>query len=143
VKRERHEQPATTPIPLQKVKRPGADPFGQGTETPPGTPALHGATPPGAQRPGGANQPILLTKKKERKKTLPMDIGIVQRVPAGPAGRQPPAHKPSHVTSEMLAGAAADDDPLAGDDDDNWAAALTADDSYPDQTTTPARRKGS
>jgi len=72
------------PIPLQqKAKRP--NPIAPGS-TPPGTIALRppGAfswgnktqtpIPPGLQQPGAA-QPILLTKRKERRKTLPLALG--------------------------------------------------------------------
>jgi serine/threonine-protein kinase len=71
------------PIQLEKVKRPsGSRPIeGEGAPV---------TTPPGgysAQQPGG---PILLTKKKERKRTLPMDIGINETSPA-PAPAAAPA----------------------------------------------------
>jgi len=120
------------PIPLQKVKRPGADPFGAATDTPPGTPALRETTPPGTV--GG--QPILLTKKKERRKTLPMDIGIAAPAPAARVS-MPIA---PHVTSEILTA-----DEGGGDEDEAWAAEVAGNEypAFPDRTTTPARRKGS
>jgi serine/threonine protein kinase len=77
------------PIQLQKVKRPsGSRPVEGDTFTPPGTPTLRpegpSPTAPAAGTPGG---PILLTKRKERKRTLPMDIGINAESPppAAPA----------------------------------------------------------
>jgi serine/threonine-protein kinase len=61
----------TGPIPLQKLKP------GVAVTTPPGTPQLR-------QDPNSpaAGQPILLTRRKDRKRTLPMDLGIDDRSPA-------------------------------------------------------------
>jgi len=75
------------PIPLQKLKRPGGDPLATGS-TPPGafalrppsvppmTPGTRPGVPVPAPRPPSGqawpSQPILLTKRKDRKKTLPM-----------------------------------------------------------------------
>jgi serine/threonine-protein kinase len=80
------------PIPLQRVKRQGSAGGTTTTSTP---------------------QPILLTKRKERKKTLPMDIGITDKspTPASPDG-------PSGPITEEFWGAEEDDawgDDLEGD----------------------------
>jgi eukaryotic-like serine/threonine-protein kinase len=82
------------PIPLQKVKRPsGSRPIEDGAQpagaTPPGSPALAPAEPAGSP----AAPPILLTKRKERRRTLPMDIGITadSPVPAAPTAAVTPA----------------------------------------------------
>jgi hypothetical protein len=68
------------PIQLQKVKRPSVEMAAQGAPTPTG-PA-----------------PILLTKKKERKRTLPMDLQIKESAPLPPdAASQPSAAMPNDV----------------------------------------------
>jgi serine/threonine protein kinase len=98
------------PIPLQKVKRPFADPAATGS-TPPGTIALRPPTSrPGAPAPvpvpsqqGSPRQPILLTKRKERTKTLPLGVGRTP-TPAPPPG--PPIPRLSYparppVTKEI------------------------------------------
>jgi serine/threonine-protein kinase len=74
------------PIQLERVKRPGSDPAGRTIATPPGAntvrPEWPAAAAPAPRPP--ANQPILLTKRKDRKKTLPMGVA---HLPAP----QPPA----------------------------------------------------
>jgi hypothetical protein len=78
------------PIQLDKLKRPSGTRTAEGFEGQPLT------TPPGgyAVQPGQP-APILLTKRKERKRTLPMDIGINENSPApGPAAR-PAAELPN------------------------------------------------
>jgi eukaryotic-like serine/threonine-protein kinase len=66
--------PQDSPIPLQRVRRPGSGPFSEpiARVTPPEFPAE--GMPPGA--PG----PILLTRRKERRKTLPMEVPISERM---------------------------------------------------------------
>jgi serine/threonine-protein kinase len=90
------EARATGPIPLQKVKSrlSGSGPVLGGTSTPPG----------GSQvKPDGA-QPILLTRRKDRKRTLPMEVGIngesptVTPVPATAGPPPAPADEPSEDT---------------------------------------------
>src|SRR5215831_5433797 len=68
----------TGPIPLQRFKSRGSDPGSPpAVSTPPGTPQLRNdpVSP-------SAGQPILLTRRKDRKRTLPMDLGIDERSPA-------------------------------------------------------------
>jgi len=125
LRRERQSAPEG-PIPLQKVKRPGADPFGAAGATPPAV--LRNDTPPGT--PGG-NQPILLTRRKERKKTLPMDIGIVHHASPAQAARSPSFPQP-HVTSELT---------TTEDSTETWTDALDADlESQLDSSELPSRR---
>ena len=65
-----------SPIPLQRVKRPGSGPFSE---------PIARVTPPefrtdsiiADQTAGGA--PILLTRRKERRKTLPMELPLSER----------------------------------------------------------------
>jgi serine/threonine-protein kinase len=58
---------AEGPIPLQRVKRPGSGPFSE---------PIARVTPPEFRTEGIGlgNGPILLTRRKERRKTLPMDL---------------------------------------------------------------------
>jgi serine/threonine-protein kinase len=97
------------PIPLQKVKLRVSGPLPVGGTTPgplagaatppPGVPSLRpgSATPPGAgaavPAPARAadSQPILLTRRKDRKRTLPMDLGIGEDAtpPAAPTAAAP------------------------------------------------------
>jgi serine/threonine protein kinase len=59
---------AEGPIPLQRVKRPGSGPFSE---------PIARVTPPEFKTTGldfGGNGPILLTRRKERRKTLPMEL---------------------------------------------------------------------
>jgi hypothetical protein len=65
--------------------------------TPPGTPQLRNdpASP-------AAGQPILLTRRKDRKRTLPMDLGIDERSPAvtpNPAAASGPTATPDPAAS--------------------------------------------
>jgi serine/threonine-protein kinase len=81
------------PIPLQKVKRPsgsrtveGEDastPANGGASTPPSdtTPQETVGAQPAAPSAQSAPAPILLTKKKARKRTLPMEIGVTADSP--------------------------------------------------------------
>jgi serine/threonine protein kinase len=118
------------PIPLQKVKQGGSDPSMPGT--PPGTPALRTESKSGQI---GGNQPILLTKRKDRKKTLPMDMEIVRRAqaPAPPTpAAPPPRYVQPQVTSEIV----------TDDEDQSWADEIESE-LFTSQPTTPARRKGS
>jgi serine/threonine protein kinase len=88
------------PIQLQRVIRPSTTwpQDGEPSEAPPepgraapgaDDPARPGSVPsmPAAGSPG----PILLTKRKERKRTLPMDIGITADSPAPAKAAAPPA----------------------------------------------------
>jgi serine/threonine protein kinase len=77
VRYRRSLEMAASPIPLQKMKRPGSGPFAE--PIPRVTPAHAMEVRPDAT--GGA--PILLTRRKERLKTLPME-------PLGPDGRPTP-----------------------------------------------------
>jgi eukaryotic-like serine/threonine-protein kinase len=86
------------PILLQRVKRQGA-PQPSGELADPRGPAA--ATP----------QPILLTKRKERKKTLPMDIGINDKSPR-PGGTDGSAAAP--LIDELW----------GADEDDAWGQAI-------------------
>jgi eukaryotic-like serine/threonine-protein kinase len=87
--------PVSMPIPLQRVKRPGSGPFSEpiARVTPPEFP-VEGMTP-------AATGPILLTRRKERRKTLPMEVPISERV-------TPPAAQAA-----------------VGQDHDEWAAPAT------------------
>jgi serine/threonine protein kinase len=76
------------PIPLQKVKR-ANDPAATGT-TPPGTIALRPNRPSGVN---WGNQPILLTKRKERSKDTPPQTKIPAVEPAREPGREPERRK--------------------------------------------------
>jgi len=61
------ENATAFPIPLQKVKRPGTGPFSE---------PIARVTPPGSmevRNEATAGGPILLTRRKERRKTLPME----------------------------------------------------------------------
>ena len=66
--------PQDSPIPLQRVKRPGSGPFSE---------PIARVTPPEFRAEGlqpDAAGPILLTRRKERRKTLPMEVPISERV---------------------------------------------------------------
>ena len=66
------------PIPLQRVKRPGSGPFSETNR------ARDAARVPHRQhRPG--QRPNLLTRRKERRKTLPMELGPAKRSAAARA----------------------------------------------------------
>src|SRR5262249_6613038 len=136
------------PIPLQqKAKRP-ANPIATGS-TPPGTIALRPPArpswggnktpiPPGLQPP--AAQPILLTKRKERRKTLPLALGQTphQERPSGEHGASSdakPAPLSPLLTDEIEAGAPVQvieqsEDTTISLDSDSWGAPIEeADDS--------------
>jgi serine/threonine protein kinase len=82
------------PIQLQKVKRPSGSRPVEDFSTPPGAATIPAETL-GAQpaAPAQAPAPILLTKRKERKRTLPMEIGVTadSPKPAPPAASAAPA----------------------------------------------------
>jgi len=147
VRYRRAQQPPATdkeitrpgPIPLQqKAKRP-ANPIATGT-TPPGTIALRPPArpswgnktpiPPGLQ-PGA--QPILLTKRKERRKTLPLALG--QSSNPGDPGGSKITPIPAQATGEIEAGAPVqvieqNEDTTISLDSDSWGAPIEdADDS--------------
>src|SRR4029077_15370525 len=65
---------ADGPIPLQRVKRPGSGPFSE---------PIARVTPPEFRTAsiGIGNGPILLTRRKERRKTLPMELPIGNATP--------------------------------------------------------------
>jgi eukaryotic-like serine/threonine-protein kinase len=77
------------PIPLQKVKRPGSGPFSE---------PIARVTPPQsmqsvrAERTDSGGAPILLTRRKERRKTLPMEPVN----PTPPAGAAATPMAPNH-----------------------------------------------
>jgi eukaryotic-like serine/threonine-protein kinase len=79
----------TGPIPLQKVKPRGWDSVPTGM-TPAGIPELrHDANSPAAGH--VAAQPILLTRRKDRKRTLPMELTIDQEAKTPVVTSRPPA----------------------------------------------------
>ena len=70
------------PIQLQKVKRPsGSRPVEGGVNTPAPVVAAPPGVAPAVAAPASTAGPILLTKKKERKRTLPMEIGVTEESP--------------------------------------------------------------
>jgi serine/threonine-protein kinase len=97
------------PIPLQKVKRPYADPAATGA-TPPGTIALRPPAPrpvPAPAPQSAPRQPILLTRRKERTKTLP--LGMSRTPTPLPPAKAPPSPRLAYgpkppVTAEIEAG---------------------------------------
>ncbi len=94
-----------SPIPLQRVKRPGSGPFSE---------PIARVTPPAFQAEGTANAnaagPILLTRRKERRKTLPMEVPISERVT--PPVEQAAIGNGHDEWSEPAA--------VRPDDDENW-----------------------
>jgi serine/threonine-protein kinase len=93
-----------SPIPLQRVKRPGSGPFSE---------PIARVTPPAFQAEAvtaTANGPILLTRRKERRKTLPMEMPISERV-------TPPVEQQAigHGHDEW-----SEPEALRPDEDDNW-----------------------
>ena len=99
----------TGPIPLQRLKPsiPGAAPV---ASTPPGTPQLR----QDPTSPAGG-QPILLTRRKDRKRTLPMDLGIDERAPAGTP--TPVVHASNNPTPDPAASVA---EPWEDDEEEDW-----------------------
>jgi serine/threonine-protein kinase len=75
---------AEGPIPLQRVKRPGSGPFSE---------PIARVTPPEFRTAsiGIGNGPILLTRRKERRKTLPMELPAGVAAPAADAPTPAPA----------------------------------------------------
>jgi serine/threonine-protein kinase len=102
---------ASGPIPLQKVKRPGSGPFSEpiARVTPPGTMQAR------AEGTASGGAPILLTRRKERRKTLPMEPVTPEMFPvvATPAP-EPRASAPSIPTHDEWV------EPSLRDDDDEW-----------------------
>jgi serine/threonine-protein kinase len=86
-----------SPIPLHRVKRPGSGPFSE---------PIARVTPPEFRTDGigfGSNAgPILLTRRKERRKTLPMELPVAATTPV-------PAPAPAAVAAEP-----------AIEEDDDW-----------------------
>jgi serine/threonine-protein kinase len=135
--REDKEITRPGPIPLQqKAKRP-ANPIATGS-TPPGTLALRPPggfnwgtktqtpVPPGLQPP--AAQPILLTKRKERRKTLPLALGQT-RNPSSMPGDSRITPIPAQGTEEIEAGAPVQvieqsEDTTISLDSDSWGAPI-------------------
>jgi serine/threonine protein kinase len=132
--REDKEITRPGPIPLQqKAKRP-VNPIAPGS-TPPGTIALRppGAfnwgnktpIPPGLHPPGA--QPILLTRRKERRKTLPLALG--QTSHSDRPGDSKVGPLPPQVTEEIEAGAPVQvieqsEDTTISLDSDSWGAPI-------------------
>jgi serine/threonine-protein kinase len=91
-RRSLEQAAAPSPIPLQRVKRPGSGPFSEpiARVTPPGSMEIRveGRTTGGA--------PILLTRRKERRKTLPME-------PVATTGPEPPQPIPTPQRSQASA----------------------------------------
>jgi serine/threonine protein kinase len=114
------------PIPLQKMKRP--DPVATGS-TPPGTIALRPPQP--TSQP--TSQPILLTRRKDRKKTLPMGTGNTPPAVAAPAIAGSPVSPPAaQVTAEIRTDRGSPMHHLDIDidlDSDDWSSPASADDS--------------
>ena len=77
---------AEGPIPLQRVKRPGSGPFSE---------PIARVTPPEFRTEGIGlgSGPILLTRRKERRKTLPMDLPTGVEAPAQPAAPETTAQE--------------------------------------------------
>jgi serine/threonine protein kinase len=100
------------PIPLQKVKRPGGDSGADfavpGYPTPPATtPVRPDGAPGGAggSAPAGPGAPILLTKRKDRKKTLLMGTRPPPPPPSLAPSRSvtPPAPPPRRISPQITA----------------------------------------
>jgi serine/threonine-protein kinase len=113
------------PIPLQKMKRPGSGPFSE--PIPRVTPPSAVDVRPDAANPGATGgAPILLTRRKERQKTLPMQPLDLDGRPT-PQGPQAAVEGPQAAVDgpQPAAAAAADHDEwsepaLPEPDDDNW-----------------------
>jgi serine/threonine protein kinase len=132
------------PIPLQKLKRPMADPTATGS-TPPGTIALRPpGSRPGAPAPaapaqqGSPRQPILLTKRKERTKTLPMGVGtptpVVPSAPPAPRlayPARPPVTKELDTPSRTPASLLDDVDIELDAGEGDWSDVTGGDDPQP------------
>jgi serine/threonine-protein kinase len=122
------------PIQLQKVKRPSgtrpAEAEGHGDAdawTPPGAATIP-SEPLGAEvvapAPPSSPGPILLTKKKERKRTLPMEIGVKadSPKPAPPTPEAPPAAAAPPATAPLDGPTWIDDDEdLEHEDTAEWS----------------------
>ncbi|HVR61878.1 MAG TPA: serine/threonine-protein kinase [Polyangia bacterium] len=127
-----------TPIPLQKVKRQGNRAAAAGEiRTPPPSPQTPAPRPAGqasgARSPGP--EPILLTRRKDRKRTLPMDLEINDGSPVvTPAAAGAPAPITRQTTGEVRAG---DSDIGNGAREDDWAD-LANDEDEPDAASIAA-----
>jgi serine/threonine protein kinase len=100
VRYRRSLEQAASPIPLQRVKRPGSGPFSEpiARVTPPGSIEVRGDVMGlglGMGRTSGAS-PILLTRRKERRKTLPME-------PVATTGPEPPQPIPTPLPTGAVA----------------------------------------
>ncbi len=140
--REDKEITRPGPIPLQQKAKRGVNPIATGS-TPPGTIALRppGASPwakptpvPMGGQPGA--QPILLTKRKERRKTLPLALGQTPNPDSAPIGTNGTkiGPIPPQITTEIDAGSP--DDAIVHDEHDeeieldsrSWIAVENVDD---------------
>jgi serine/threonine protein kinase len=138
-------RPGPIPLQKQKAKRPNFEPPSPGS-TPPGTLALRPPRSSGGyswgNAPGGSSanqpglqpgvqsnlQPILLTKRKERRKTLPLGTGLT-----------PIPGEPSSVSAASAV------TPLPGavlEDDDQWTASLDDDGIDQEDDALTGRVKG-
>ena len=108
---------APTPIPLQRVKRPGSGPFSEpiARVTPPGSmERIEGRTTGGA--------PILLTRRKERRKTLPMEpVATTGPEPPKPIPTpQPAAGGPPRPAAAVAGGGDEWSEPTPQPEDESW-----------------------
>ena len=106
-----------TPIPLQRVKRPGSGPFSEpiARVTPPGSmERIEGRTTGGA--------PILLTQRKERRKTLPMEpVATTGPEPPKPIPTpQPAAGGPPRPAAAVAGGGDEWSEPTPQPEDESW-----------------------
>jgi serine/threonine protein kinase len=106
-----------TPIPLQRVKRPGSGPFSE---------PIARVTPPGSievrvegRTTGGA--PILLTRRKERRKTLPMEpVATTGPEPPQPIPTPKPAVAPPVPAAAVAGGRDEWSEPTPQPGEENW-----------------------
>jgi hypothetical protein len=114
VRYRRSLEQAASPIPLQRVKRPGSGPFSEpiARVTPPGSIEVRGDGI-GLGRTSGAS-PILLTRRKERRKTLPME-------PVATTGPEPPQPIPTPLPTTATS-ARHDEwsEPTPAPNDESW-----------------------
>jgi len=81
IERERKTAAEAVPVP----RRPGSNQVSGTILTPPGTPQLRSDEP----SPGAGSVPILLTRRKGRRKTLPMELRPLEETPQPAAGAAP------------------------------------------------------